>query len=323
MKIVCVQSPLYDYLTATVIEGLLELGHDVISSEDSNYGVRASDRRIKIAAENAELIIVFSNKNVRSRLLDGIDNDNKVFVDGSDFQEFGVDPSRLYKAIFKRELNLVCEGERAVFPLPFAAERRYFKGDGRIRDLLLSFAANLKTNPLRNSIQQRLLNRCRSDIFAGSTGECAYAKGIGRPVETPAYRELLFRSKVGVNVAGAGYDCGRYWEILASGAMLLTQELDIKIPNPFVDGESCIVFKSLDDFDQKVDQILSRSIDVSEIAHQATKHLLNYHTSRHRAQYLLNCVASIPKDQPPCLQFYVPKKKNGVCGRIFNRMFFK
>lgn len=32
MKIVCIISPYYDYLTATLIEGLMELGHEIIAS---------------------------------------------------------------------------------------------------------------------------------------------------------------------------------------------------------------------------------------------------------------------------------------------------
>ena len=38
MNIAILNTPVYDYLTASLIEGLNELGHDVRTSEKSNYG---------------------------------------------------------------------------------------------------------------------------------------------------------------------------------------------------------------------------------------------------------------------------------------------
>ena len=310
MKIVCIQSPRYDYLTATLNEGLLELGHEVIASEDSNYTKKSPDELIRRAAPTADLIIVYSNWKVRTSLVQNLDHPLKVFVDGSDQQEFFVYPHMVFRAVFKRELNKLWKSPHgeSVFPLPFAAEKRYFtkpSAPGK-RDLTLSFAASMVTNAARHSLWLRLLARNDPAIFAGSTGERAYDQRIGYPIETPKFRELLHRSKVSVNAVGIGYDCGRFWEILASGAMLLTQELDIQIPHPFTDGKNCVVFKSFDDFEAKVDQICAGQIDAAGIARAGCEHLLAHHTTAKRAEYFLSCVARLkePGQGKACQSFY-------------------
>ena len=47
MKIICIQSPTYDYLTSTLIEGLQLLGHTIFSTENSNYQKKSNDTLIK------------------------------------------------------------------------------------------------------------------------------------------------------------------------------------------------------------------------------------------------------------------------------------
>jgi hypothetical protein len=287
MKAVFIISPRYDYLTATLVEGLQELGHEIVSSEDSNYAKKSSDRQIRKHAENADLLVVGSNKKVRSWLVEDIPHPVKVFVDGSDWQDFIVCPDMLFKVVFKRELNARWTNPLAepIFPLPFAAERRYFQAGNLPRDISVSFAARMNNNPMRHSIYQRLINRRDDAVFAGGTGESSYSsrKPKGLPFETPKYRQLLHRSRIAVNVAGAGYDCGRFWEIAAAGAMILTQELDICIPSPFVDGEHCVVFRSLDEFEQKLEWLLSNPLEAERIASRGHDHLLAKHTTRERA----------------------------------------
>jgi SAM-dependent methyltransferase len=94
-----------------------------------------------------------------------------------------------------------------------------------------------------------------------------------------------------VNVVGAGYDCTRYWEILAAGAMLFTQELDIVIPNGFTDGVDCVLFRSLDDFDEKIIYYLNHEELSKSIASRGYQRLLTYHITLARTEYILRKVA--------------------------------
>lgn len=318
MKIVCVLSPKYDFLTATLVEGLLTLGHTIIASEHSNYATKSSSRSLKKHANNADLIIAFSNKKVRLSLLHGIENPNKVFVDGSDSQQFSIPKDILFKAIFKRELNkfYINDFGEPIFPLPFAAEKRYFSGPKSLRDVNLSFIATLATNTLRYSVNQRLIKK-NKNFYVGNTSERSYAprKIIGLPFETPIYRDILLRSKISINVMGAGYDCARYWEILAAGALLLSQELEIQIPNEFTDGANCFTFSSLAEMDEKIDMLLDNPQLVAEVADAGFKHLTEYHLTHHRAQYFLDTYKEI-QGEKFCESFYSLHEES-----YFNKFF--
>ena len=321
MRFVCITSPYYDYLTATLIEGLQELGHDIFASENSNYATNTSNSRIRKEAEKADSIIVFSNNQVRTWLVEDIANPNKVYVDGSDRQEFRVYPYIRFKLVFKRELSRCWENKAVepVYPLPFAAEKRYFKPIYLPRDIRVSFAANLNNNTMRYSVHQRLLNRREPTIFSGSTGEHAYSskKARGLPIETPKYRDILYRSRIAVNVAGAGYDCARFWEIPAAGALLFTQELDIFIPNPFTDGTNCVIFRSLDEFSEKLDFLMSSSSNVSMMAESGREHLLKYHTTIKRAEYFLKVVSENRDGNGFCDSFFVGDRPASLLNRLY------
>jgi SAM-dependent methyltransferase len=306
VKIAYVGSPRYDYLTATLVEGLTELGHEIVCTESSNYGSAVPDPDFLPWAEQADLIVVGSNVGVRHHLLQGVENPRKVFVDGSDSGGFEVPATIRFKAVFKREL---CKANRAALsgrlhPLPFAAEKRYFM-PLQNKNLLVSFLANMSTNPLRNSVHTRLKNLQNPAIVSGSTNERAYDPGgAGRAaVDTPRYRQLLSRSLISVSVPGAGYDCARYWEILAARAMLLTYEPDIVIPDGFTDGVDCATFSSLDEFEDKLKFYTANPQRAAEVAENGFQRLLKYHTTAHRAAYFLQHASAAVEHEGYCAGF--------------------
>jgi len=302
------------------MEGLQELGHEIISSENSNYTKKTPEGKLRKTAENADLIIVGANQRVRTWLVEDIENTNKIFIDCNDQQGFNVYPHILFKAVFKRELNQKWQNttNEPIFPLPFAAEKRYFCNNQALRNIKLLFAANMDANTMRYSIYQRLKNKNNPDFFIGTTGETAYLKKkcLGTPIETPKYRTLLSKTQIGINIAGAGYDCARYWEILAAGALLMTQELDITIPHPFTDELNCIIFKSLDDFDMKLEQLLEKESMIKEISEAGYQHLLRYHTTAERATYLLDIVKNCDSNIF-CDSFYSGPRKYPFRKKIF------
>jgi hypothetical protein len=290
VQILYVSSPIYDYLTATVLEGLGALGHEVRTTEQSNYGLALPDVEVREYAASADLIVVGSNVGVRTELLHGVANPRLVYVDGTDHQTIAAPAGLAVAGVFKRELcpRDPAAGHPQVAPLPFAAEQRYF-AEARRRDVAVSFLCNVFTNPLRASVYHRLVARGRPDVLAGATGERAYdpAHPRGLPVETPMYRDVLHRSQISVNVPGAGYDCARYWEILAAGAMLLTYTPDIVIPHGFTDGVDCVTFDSLPELEAKLDFYLDRPDEVATIAAAGHQRLLRHHTTAARAAWFL------------------------------------
>ena len=310
MRIVFVNTPIYDYLTATLIEGLSELGQEVVCSEASNYGRALPDAELVQHAEQADLIVVGSNAAVRHHLLQGVVNPRKVFVDGSDFAGFEVPAAIRFKAVFKRELCRQTRGAQAgeVHALPFAAEKRYFTAP-QSKDILVSFIANMNTNPLRNSVHVRLQNLQNPAIISGSTNERAYNPGSARqaPVDTPVYRQLLSRSLISVNVPGAGYDCARYWEIPAARAMLLSYEPDIVIPDGFTDGLDCATFSSLDEFDSKLKFYTADPQRVVKIAENGYQRLMKHHTTAQRAAYFLERATAAAQRPDYCAAYLHPE----------------
>ncbi len=307
MKILYINCAEYDYLTATLIEGLGELGHDVVCSRDSNYGKRTATSNIRGIAEAADLIIIGSNRGVDDHLLEGVTNPRIVAVDGGDHATFSVSSLNRVKAVFKRELCPATEDPEKdyIYPLPFAAEKRYFV-DPLDKDILVSFVANMASNPIRTSIHFRLLNRKHPGIFSGSTAERAYTPSTPRSnaMETPTYRALLARSRISVNAPGAGYDCARYWEILAARAMLFTYTPDIIIPNEFTDGVNCVTFSSMGEFEEKLDHYLARPGRVAEIADAGYRHLLDYHTTARRAAWFLKLAVAAVDRPGYCERFF-------------------
>lgn len=311
MKILYVNAPMYDYLTASLIEGLDALGHEVITTQNANRGRVAADAEVRDIAESADLIVVGSNAGVRTHLVQDVKNPRKVFVDGADQQEFTVTNNIRYKLVFKRELSRALRDPQAqfLFPLPFAAEERYFTDETVPRDLQVTFLANMHTNPLRHSIHQRLKNLQSPAIVSGTTNERAYstAQPKATAIETPLYRQLLRRSQISVSVAGAGYDTARFWEILAAGAMLFTQEPDIVIPHGFTDGVDCVTFASIREFEEKLMFYLNRPELVKTIAARGQARVKAHHTTKARATQFLEAVETHIARDGYCAQFLHPE----------------
>lgn len=309
MRIVYINTPIYDYLTATVIEGLTGLGHDVVCSEASNYGCAAPEAELLRRAEDADLIVVGSNAAVRLHVLEGVANPKRVFVDGTDGARVEAPAGIRFKAIFKRELCKVDRETAAdgVYPLPFAAERRYFV-PAQSKDILASFVASMHSNPMRNSVHVRMRNKANPLIVSGSTNERSYIPGEPKPlpIETPGYRSLLARSLISVNVPGWGYDCARYWEIPAAGAMLLTYQPDIAIPEDFQDGVDCATFRSLEEFESKLDFYTGRPDVAARIAGRGVERVMRCHTTARRAAYFLEKAMEAVGRPGFCERFFTP-----------------
>ena len=102
------------------------------------------------------------------------------------------------------------------------------------------------------------------------------------------YHTLLGRSTMALSIRGGGFDTLRYWEIVASGTLLLSEQPDIEIPNNFVHGKQALFFRP--DLSDLVDLVRIYARDPQRCATMAAegyKHLLQYHTCERRAEYFL------------------------------------
>jgi len=110
----------------------------------------------------------------------------------------------------------------------------------------------------------------------------------GTKLSQAEYYALLGRSKMALSIRGGGFDTLRYWEIVASGALLLSEQPDIEIPKNFVHGRHALFFRP--DLSNLVDLVRTYASDAQACAAMAAeghKHLLQYHTCERRAEYVL------------------------------------
>jgi hypothetical protein len=290
MNISFLVPPNYDFLIASLIEGLLDLGHNVVTSENSNYGFYLKRKEFINFSVKADLLVISSGSYCDYSILKQIKNDKVVFVDGSDFPSLDNHIDYPINLVFKREL--LSQMNDLIQPLPFAAEKRYFN-DFNIKRNIVSFIST-QNNYYRRSIYSFIKNTRGdfSNIFIGGTGERSYNGISGVPSATPKYYTLLNSSIASINFPGKGWDCARYWEIIANKSCLISPKIEIIIPSPFIEGIHYLSFSTLIELNEKIQFCLDNPDSAREIAGRAYDHLLKYHTTKERAKYFLEVVDS-------------------------------
>lgn len=100
---------------------------------------------------------------------------------------------------------------------------------------------------------------------------------------------LLRRSRIGLSIRGSGFDTVRYWEIVASRALLISERPFINIPNNFEHGKHAIFCRpDLGDLVDLVRTYLRDDAARATIADAGYQHLLKFHTCEQRAKQFLD-----------------------------------
>lgn len=280
--------PNYDFLAASIVEGLKECGHMVYTSEDSNYGYFLKRKKFINIANKSDLLLIHSGTYCDYSILRSITHCKVVYIDGSDFPWLDKILDYPINLVFKREL--LRNDNQNIFPLPFSVEKRYLK-NYTTKKTKITFISTVN-NYYRRSIQQYLLNMKLNDeiLFIGNTAERSYTGISGLPSPTPKYYKLLGESIASINFPGKGWDCARYWEIIASKACLISPMIEIKIPNPFKENIHYLKFSNLEELKYQIKFCIENPAKAEEIANNAYMHMLEYHTSKVRAEYLLKVI---------------------------------
>lgn len=124
----------------------------------------------------------------------------------------------------------------------------------------------------------------------------AMLKSMGIPVQADRvakeeYNKQLMASLVGVAVRGNGWDTYRYWEIPYFGSALLSQRLEIIIPDDFVEGQEAVFYDNAEDFKTKLLGMLENPERTFEIAKAGRSAAMSRHLSIHRARTVLDSLA--------------------------------
>ena len=106
------------------------------------------------------------------------------------------------------------------------------------------------------------------------------------------YREIA-ASRIAVALRGGGRTASlRYFEVVAMGAMLLSDQPETLIPNDFVDRRHAIYCRpDLSDLEALVRYYLREEKEREAIVAEGRAHLLKYHTCERRAEYFLDVCA--------------------------------
>jgi spore maturation protein CgeB len=174
-------------------------------------------------------------------------------------------------------LLLVKPKENRIKPLPFGIiEEAKPIVKPKVYDV--AFIATLNSK-IRREVYNVLRHMKSHNIFTSAGG-----------IRREAYLNLYSSSKIGVSARGVGFDTYRYWEIPFCGALLLSEQPDIVIPDNFVDGESAFFFKSAKELPIIIEALLSYEERQRETARRGHELLLRKHTSVARVEYIMKCL---------------------------------
>jgi hypothetical protein len=179
------------------------------------------------------------------------------------------------RRVFKREANARLKSKLPCHPFPKTAPDLF---EQKTRDIPVSCIMS-PTNPRRADLM-RHLESLRGQGWVLSLD----------PVPHAQYVDILNRSKIAISFHGNGYDTIRFWEILSSGAALLTPRIPLLIPA--LDEAGLVYYKEdFSDLGTLIRQLLDNDCwqAVGERGRQS--YLVN-HTPEIRARHLLEILES-------------------------------
>lgn len=123
---------------------------------------------------------------------------------------------------------------------------------------------------------------------------------VGHPLSHEEYMYCLSHSKIVVDHQRLGTDTVRTWEVLSSGPCMVG-DLHIKMPYQLIPGKHFIQYEndmSPEGDKQKLDTLRSAlhyaiqrlDTETKAIAEAGYKHVREYHTTKARAKYVLDCI---------------------------------
>lgn len=109
----------------------------------------------------------------------------------------------------------------------------------------------------------------------------------GEHVHNDAYLSWLRAHRASVSFPGAGFDSARCWEILASGALLVSKRIELQLPVPLLDGVHYVGFDTLAELDAAIEFALSDSREVDVIRRAGHEFACAEYSSSAAAERLL------------------------------------
>lgn len=185
-----------------------------------------------------------------------------------------------FSGCFKREMLSCASYGPATFPLPFSYP------DGKIPET--DFTRSRKTDLFWAGHRRACLRRPYLEHV-----EKRLERRLDEEYPPAVYAKALLDARIGLNLAGFGFDTVRYWELPAHGTLLLSERLPIRIPYNFEDGKTAAFFSDIIELDEKLTYYLNHPAETAAIAAAGRLHFLAYHTASARARQMLGWIQEI------------------------------
>lgn len=296
-----------DYTTELTLEGLRDLGCDVVASNSGN-GIEkcASDETI-LNTKDAHGVLSFFGK-VRDNnppkyyLLRHLKDRYKIaHIDGSEWTSTGY-PNKnqlslslenplmrrgqpwlneemmlLSDFYFKRE----CYPEdlsRGIIPLPFCLSKRHLI-ERKDKDIDVMCVFGHLTTGLR-SLAFKVCHQLRE--------KTNYRIVVTDKLRYETYTDVLSRSRIVIDAWGGGDNCDRFYEAVGANACCLYQKYNVVVENPFKDFETAVSYWDEESFIDRLQSLLSSKDLCYKIANNGIQHAKEHHTASIRAKRILD-----------------------------------
>jgi hypothetical protein len=283
----------YDYMTATIAQGLFELGHMAYGwrNDSSSYLTPHDGQDYDVVIQAIEGTQLQSEK-------------PRIYLQGSDL---GIGPEMdnlnyrnlKYDIAFVRDLRATFDERRFVYPINFGVEKRYFcktrNGYKPLKDRKYDvvFLGGLEKSNRREMAKTVRENFKDKNILID---ERIFNKGDDfwtRWTQTfcphdERYFEALADAKIVLSPMGAGPDCARHWEALASGGVPLIERMPSLVCPPELKSErECVFFENMRDLCEKISFVLGNLERYQKVADEAYRMAKGPHSTKGRATYML------------------------------------
>lgn len=308
-----------DYLVETVLEGLVDLGVELVVSDPGNGVVteKMEDDDFLAQANACDAILAFfgkvrNNSAPRHHLLDRVQlpRSKKVYVDGSEWSYTGwehkgqADAARVIDPLFrhgdpwfnepmlekcghyfKREAWPQDIEHVRVKPLPFALCKRHIL-ESRVKDVdvFCSFG-HTKTGLRKEAIE--VVDHFQRTMDPSLGIKVVVKSGMSQE----EYLDTLSRSRIVIDAWGGGDTTDRFWEGVGARACVLYQRHNIVTPNPFVDFQHAVSWSTSSELSNHLHRLVYTADETETIGSQGFEHALRFHTARHRAEEILRALA--------------------------------
>lgn len=203
----------------------------------------------------------------------------------------------LVRAVFKREWYPIDYGVPVpVLPLPFSypASRAVAPWQKPIAGPLVFYHAHdwgWAPDSPRHRMAAALRERFGEDADVGLSEEGGTRQGRLSNVE---YHQRLAGAKIAVALnEGGGSDNNRYWESVAHGCVLVSDQPRHGIPDNFVDGQEAFFYQSIEHAVEIIARLAEDDALRLRVATAGFAKFWNTHTTAGRARYLLQSVAEL------------------------------